>query len=151
MRLESEHIRPLETSYRGYRFRSRLEARWAVYFDAMHWKWEYEPEGYDLGEAGYYLPDFFLPPLDSWAEVKPSSFTESERRKASALCMATKRDVILLVGVPDDIRYETMFYEEPFGGDALIPGDQHLGHGEDASRAVTAARSARFEFGEARR
>jgi len=147
MKVASEQIRPLETSYRGYRFRSRLEARWAVYFDAMNWKWEYEPEGYDLGEAGCYLPDFFLPPLDSWAEVKPSDFTESERRKASALCISTKRDVILLVGVPGDKYYQTMFYHEPFGGDALILGLRRLGH----LGAVTAARSARFEFGEAHR
>ena len=27
-------IRPIETEYRGYRFRSRFEARWAVFFDA---------------------------------------------------------------------------------------------------------------------
>jgi hypothetical protein len=28
-------LRPLETLYNGYRFRSRLEARWAVFFEAM--------------------------------------------------------------------------------------------------------------------
>jgi hypothetical protein len=27
-------LRPIETRYRGFRFRSRLEARWAVFFDA---------------------------------------------------------------------------------------------------------------------
>ena len=28
-------IKPIETVYNGYRFRSRLEARWAVFFDAL--------------------------------------------------------------------------------------------------------------------
>ena len=31
-------LRPIETHYNGYRFRSRLEARWAVFFEAMGWK-----------------------------------------------------------------------------------------------------------------
>lgn len=53
-------IKPIETIYKGYKFRSRLEARWAVFFDACNVKWEYEPEGYDLGNGVYYLPDFLL-------------------------------------------------------------------------------------------
>ena len=28
-------LKPIDTEYKGYRFRSRLEARWAVFFDAM--------------------------------------------------------------------------------------------------------------------
>ena len=51
-------MKAIETKYKGYRFRSRLEARWAVFFDALGLQWEYEPEGFDLGEAGWYLPDF---------------------------------------------------------------------------------------------
>lgn len=39
-------IKPIETYYNGYRFRSRLEARWAVFFDALGVRYEYEPEGY---------------------------------------------------------------------------------------------------------
>lgn len=64
-------IKAIETKYKGYRFRSRLEARWAVFFDALGVQWEYEKEGYDLGEAGYYLPDFWLPETNSYLEIKP--------------------------------------------------------------------------------
>ena len=53
-------IKPIETFYHGCRFRSRLEARWAVFFDALGVPWEYEPEGFDLGDGTYYLPDFRL-------------------------------------------------------------------------------------------
>ena len=53
-------IKPIQTEYKGYKFRSRLEARWAVFFDACGVDWEYEPEGYDLGNGLYYLPDFVL-------------------------------------------------------------------------------------------
>jgi len=41
-------IKPIETLYNGYRFRSRLEARWAVFFDAIGLKYEYEVEGYKI-------------------------------------------------------------------------------------------------------
>ena len=53
-------MKAIETEYKGYLFRSRLEARWAVFFDACGVKWEYEPEGFDLGDGLYYLPDFLL-------------------------------------------------------------------------------------------
>ena len=53
-------IKPIETEYKGYKFRSRLEARWAVFFDACGVEWEYEPEVFDLGDGLYYLPDFRL-------------------------------------------------------------------------------------------
>lgn len=50
----------LNTKYNGYLFRSRLEARWAVFFDACGVEYEYEPEGFDLGDGLHYLPDFKL-------------------------------------------------------------------------------------------
>lgn len=57
-------MKAIQTEYKGYRFRSRLEARWAVFFDACGVEWEYEPEGYDLGDGVYYLPDFLLHSVD---------------------------------------------------------------------------------------
>ena len=53
-------MKAIQTEYKGYLFRSRLEARWAVFFDACGVRWEYEPEGYDLGDGIYYLPDFLF-------------------------------------------------------------------------------------------
>lgn len=64
-------MKAIETQYNGYRFRSRLEARWAVFFDALGVKYEYEPEGYET-EAGWYLPDFWLPEWGCFVEIKPS-------------------------------------------------------------------------------
>lgn len=45
----------IPTRYRGILMRSRLEARWAAFFDQLHWRWAYEP--HDL--CGY-IPDFVL-------------------------------------------------------------------------------------------
>jgi hypothetical protein len=68
-------IKALPTFYRGYHFRSRLEARWAVFFDCLNIKWEYEIEGYELDGGEWYLPDFWLPrfhyPNGIYVEVKP--------------------------------------------------------------------------------
>lgn len=63
-------IKPIETYYNGYRFRSRLEARWAVFFDAFGVEYEYEPEGLIVANDEYYLPDFYLPYFKSYFEVK---------------------------------------------------------------------------------
>ncbi len=53
--------RAIVTSYGGRYFRSRLEARWAVFFDAAGVAWEYEPEGFEL-PSGLCLPDFRIHP-----------------------------------------------------------------------------------------
>lgn len=63
-------ITPIETRYAGCRFRSRLEARWAVFFDALAIPWEYEPQGFAF-DGFAYLPDFWLPHQNVWYEVKP--------------------------------------------------------------------------------
>ena len=64
------NIKPIETVYNGYRFRSRLEARWAVFFDVGRIKYVYEPEGFNLPDGLKYLPDFYLPDFDAYVEVK---------------------------------------------------------------------------------
>lgn len=63
-------IKPIETLYKGHRFRSRLEARWAVFFDSLGIPWIYEPEGVRLKDGSTYLPDFFLPDCKQFFEVK---------------------------------------------------------------------------------
>lgn len=66
-------ITPIETAYAGCRFRSRLEARWAVFFDTAGIRWEYEPQGYRVGDRRRpYLPDFLLSDCGTWIEVKGS-------------------------------------------------------------------------------
>ena len=72
-------IKAIETEYAGYRFRSRLEARWAVFFETGHIKYEYEPQGFVLKNGSRYLPDFYLPELDTFVEVKPD--TEKGRKE----------------------------------------------------------------------
>lgn len=53
-------MRVRETVYKDIQFRSRLEARWAVFFDELGLSWDYEPEGYRLDNGRCYLPDFYV-------------------------------------------------------------------------------------------
>lgn len=62
-------IKAIETTYAGVTFRSRLEARWAVFFDTAKITWEYEPERVALPGGGTYLPDFRTNG-SGWVEVK---------------------------------------------------------------------------------
>lgn len=95
-------ITALETHYAGYKFRSRIEARWAVFFTRLGLDWEYEEQGYRVRSEAVvaahpngavdawpavrrppghvdkpkpvtpYLPDLRIPELGLYLEVKPS-------------------------------------------------------------------------------
>lgn len=58
-----------ETEYRGILFRSRLEARVALFFDKAGIEWIYEPDRIVNGDSEY-NPDFYLPKTDDYVEVK---------------------------------------------------------------------------------
>lgn len=91
-------LKPIETRYRGYRFRSRLEAKWAVFYDALHLNWIYEMEGFDLGGGLNYLPDFFFPDLKIWIEIKAERPTPIESEKADRLARAAGQSVYIFFG-----------------------------------------------------
>lgn len=71
-------MKPIQTEYKGYLFRSRLEARWAVFFDACGVEWEYEPEGIVLSDGTEYLPDFYLIDFHCYFEVKRKGIRDTD-------------------------------------------------------------------------
>lgn len=102
-------IKAIETVYNGYRFRSRLEARWAVFFDTLGIKYEYEKEGYKLPKFGspgflhhentvWYLPDFWLPEQRYYIEIKGQEPSEEERAIAYQLSFETETSVAIFYG-----------------------------------------------------
>lgn len=195
-------IKALDTDLWGYKFRSRLEARWAVFFDRMGIEWQYETQGFML-PSGPYLPDFFLPKWGLWFEVKGRAADEEERQRCYELSFH-ENGVLLAEGQVGEKPLSLFAHDigESNGGSGvyqaivchqlLAPGDDdfvyllaHLGSDKVACNssfetltfcvtspykilawehderihlgpcrvtdAITAARSARFEHGQAQR
>jgi hypothetical protein len=118
-------IRVLPTHYRNHHFRSRLEARWCVCFDRLELEWDYEPEGFRLKDGLRYLPDFWLPQVQMWAEVKPNDYRDRVNlsvdaiRKAAALAEGSRFPVLILDGPPRDTNYWAIWPDDtdPIGWD----------------------------------
>lgn len=113
-------IAPIETKYRGYRFRSRLEARWAVFFDAANIAWEYEKDGYNVN-GRHYLPDFYLPQQDAFFEVKGTN--DYDEALLQGLADVTHKPVVLAVGnIPEG---QNCDYDENWSGfQMFFPSDE---------------------------
>jgi hypothetical protein len=114
-------IRAIETEFNGYRFRSRLEARWAVFFSELGIRYRYEPEGFEM-DGLKYLPDFWLPNegwscfdrKGAWLEIKPEYPTALEIEKISRLAKLSGRPTYLFfgeVGEPDEHAHGLFFSE----------------------------------------
>lgn len=72
-------IAAIPTIYRGVKYRSRLEAKWAAFFDALKWRHEYEPY-----EMGLWSPDFLL-----WPSPESSICVLVEVKPISDVCQET--------------------------------------------------------------
>lgn len=85
----------IPTEYRGVRFRSRLEARWAVFMDRVDWGWQYEPLDLDG-----YIPDFVVRfdggPL--LIEVKPALTLDELRESTGKITASGWEHEALIVG-----------------------------------------------------
>lgn len=95
------YVKP--TKYAGILFRSRLEARWAVFFDALGIAWEYEPETF-VRDGHHYTPDFAIPANRDfmagervYVEVKP---TEEAITEAMPKMKATSLPLVIVGPVP---------------------------------------------------
>lgn len=115
-------IKAIPTKYNGIEFRSRLEARWAVFFDQLNIKWFYEYEGYET-PYGNYLPDFWLPNVKLrfgeeektqgiLFEVKPRSHNE-RHDKLEYIANALNVGGILACGFPENADYDNLIEVAP--------------------------------------
>jgi len=176
MKMDEKIIKAIETNYDGYRFRSRLEAKWAVFFNAIGLEYEYEMEGFEMGEIRY-LPDFYIPKLDRWFEIKGHLLSEAEIQKCEEFCHRKDNENIkfsILIGAPDAVKiddfYGIMEYIWEWPSKTYPDNYRMLAEGlvdkehysrfvrglwvvpdvseEELARAAIISRGARFEFGE---
>lgn len=90
-------IKAIPTKWRGRMYRSRLEARWSIAFDTLGLKFLYEPEGFQMQDGTRYLPDFYLPEIRWFAEVKPFAHSSS---KAYSFVKHSSNSLLMLDGEP---------------------------------------------------
>lgn len=85
-------VHSIATRYNGTLFRSALEAKWAKALDLLWIEWEYEPEAILLSNGVTYLPDFRLPRVGQFIEVKPDAFLDKAAiDKMARLCEVASR------------------------------------------------------------
>jgi hypothetical protein len=157
-------IKAIETIYKGYRFRSRTEARWAVYFDEYGTKWQYEVQGFQL-PSGWYLPDFYVGVLagEIFVEIKasqmPSDITHpvgmrtrtKEMQLARELAAASGTGVMICYGEPlaawrGDDGHGMLYYDHLGNLHQFAAGNDPSA--EKIIKCATLARQARFEHGQ---
>jgi hypothetical protein len=89
----------IPTKYAGTQFRSRLEARWAAFFDLLAWEWHYEPFDY----SGW-IPDFFIGPAQPGflVECKPSANPTNSNaiRKAQTKAKEVPGRILIVGSIP---------------------------------------------------
>lgn len=91
----ARRYRAIPVRFDGVTYRSMQEARWAVVFKELGVRTVYEPEGFALSSV-WYVPDFWLPGLLCFAEVKgaPEHWDELAVQKVEELSVS--RPVLLL-------------------------------------------------------
>ena len=117
----SEILKPIETRYAGRLFRSRLEARWAVFFDALGIRWDYEREGYELNGIRF-LPDFWLEHVTLrsetvsgvWVEIKPTM--DALKENESKFWILDKPLIVFVGNPPGDLGSGYQYANEDQGG-----------------------------------
>jgi hypothetical protein len=110
------------TFYNGVQFRSRLEAKWAAYFDLEGWKWWYEP--IDLGN---WSPDFLikLEPSDDGCYIEVKPIRKFDRDTAIKMLISTAPRVALF-GLDNESCWWWSKYDGEFLDFSLISGEGEM-------------------------
>lgn len=91
-------IKAIPTIYKEILYRSRLEARWAVFFDLMEWEFTYEPE--DLEK---WSPDFTIRTTagnDFLVEIKPLRMVDVKLRMRLGEATNFSKGILILSQSP---------------------------------------------------
>ncbi len=71
-----------------------------MFFKNAGIQYSYEHEGFKL-EGRWYLPDFWLPEIRFWFEVKGDEPRDEEQSLCEVLASQSSYDVLLAVGAPE--------------------------------------------------
>jgi hypothetical protein len=138
-------MKAIETKWKGYSFRSRLEARWAVFFDTLGLEWDYESEGFHLPGGYRYLPGFKVKYPGSgweWFECKPdlTLIPDTEWPKLAAFSAQMPQGLVLLDGPPS---LRTYLRVVDLLDGALVPSRERMARATPFKRAGSVLWSAK--------
>jgi hypothetical protein len=83
----------LEVDYRGVTFRSTWEVAFAKKLDDLNVDWEYEIRTFKISNGKRYTPDFYLPKLKLWVEVKPKAYQPQNLFKLKSVKKQTEESI----------------------------------------------------------
>lgn len=78
------------------KMRSNWEVSYAKYLDSKNIIWQYEPKQFKLSNGKRYWPDFFLPVLNEWHEVK-GYMTSIAKEKMTLFANDYPKEKLLLI------------------------------------------------------
>jgi hypothetical protein len=142
---------PVQSRYRGQHskhtwygknwFRSKLEAKWAVFYDQLGLSWRYEPGPFDLGDRTY-TPDFWIEEWRCHVEIKFLAKKLWPSLHLRRLCkLKPKCAVLLVTGQPELGEYEIRYFKK----DDVLDGTQGwvIGEGRKNKNAFYLAQKGR--------
>jgi hypothetical protein len=92
---KGDNLIGIKTTYNGIEFKSKLEAKIALFLDALKIKWEYEPKVFALSNGVIYIPDFFLSELNTWLEVKGD--IQEHNKEISRIFVENNKSELILI------------------------------------------------------
>lgn len=106
-------MKAIDTLYEGHYFRSRTEARWAVFWKTLGLPFEYESEGYYLDDGNVmYLPDYYIRAWNTYVEIKAEAPNSNEIRKCMLLHRESEKPVLLIYGQPWQGEYKALLFDD---------------------------------------
>lgn len=119
-------IQPIQTNFGGISYRSRLEARHAIFFNLIGTEYHYEAISLEVVNDGRavkrYLPDFLLPKVfyrdttqRGWhVEIKPEG---TYNEKLDLVCAESKQPGLLMAGY--SVRHDNHFQHGEHRDDSM--------------------------------
>jgi hypothetical protein len=109
--------------YKGARLRSRLAARWAVFFETLGCAWHYETRGFVREDGTAYLPDFYIVEWGHWLTISSHPPASPDLALGAEFCQAVA-PLLLVAGAPVPERHDIWGWQAIDGRLELLQYDQ---------------------------
>ena len=115
---KGDNLIGIPTKYKGIEMRSKLESKFAFFLDALCIEWIYEPQTFMLSKGFMYKPDFYLPKLKTWIEVK--GIIKKHNKEISKCFVKDNNTELILVSATEICWFSTQDFEDGIGIDKDI-------------------------------